>query len=126
MFAIVCANTISMLLARGSSRQAELAIRAALGAGRSRLIRQMISESLLLAAAGSLTGLALAKWGLSFIVSTVPKFNLIETQAVHRIAINLPTLSFTVAFAFLTGIVVGLLPAWRATRSDPLMALRHE
>jgi len=118
VFAIVCANTISMLLARGSSRQAELAIRAALGAGRSRLIRQMISESLLLAAAGSLTGLALAKWGLSFIVSTVPKFNLIETQAVHRIAINLPTLSFTVAFAFLTGIVVGLLPAWRATGLD--------
>jgi putative ABC transport system permease protein len=118
VFAIVCANTTSMLLARGSARQAELAIRAALGAGRWRLVRQMVAESVLMAGAGSLSGLGLAKWGLTFIVSSVPKYNLIETQAVHRISINLPALAFAVAFAFLTGIAVGLMPAWRATKLD--------
>jgi putative ABC transport system permease protein len=125
VFAIVCANTTSMLLARGSMRQAELAIRAALGAGRSRLVRQMVAESVLLAGAGSLGGLGLGRWGLTLIVSSVPKFNLIETQAVHRISINLPALGFTVAFAFLTGIAVGLVPAWRATNLDLNRSLKQ-
>lgn len=110
---IVCSNVTSMLLARGTSRQGEMAIRAALGAGRWRLIRQLVSEGVLLAGAASVTGLGLALWGIGTIESLLPKYNLVETQAVHRISINLPVLGFTVALSLLTGIVVGLLPAVR-------------
>jgi putative ABC transport system permease protein len=113
---IVCANVASMLLARGAARRGEMAIRSALGAGRWRLIRQLLVESLMLAGAASVAGLALAFWGLDTIVGLVPKYNLVETQAVHRIAINLPVLGFTVALSLLTGIVVGLLPALRVSK----------
>jgi len=122
---IVCANVASMLLARGSARCGEMAIRAALGAGRWRLIRQLVVESLMLAGAASVAGLALAFWGLDTIVSLVPKYNLIETQAVHRIAINLPVLGFTVALSLLTGIVVGLLPALRVSRLNLSESLKE-
>jgi predicted permease len=115
VFAIVCANTIGMLLARGSTRQAEMAIRSALGAGRLRLVRQLVAESVLLSAAAGVVGLVLAWCGLTLIVGLVPKQNLVETQALHRITLNLPALGFTVAWAFLTGIVVGLLPAVRVS-----------
>jgi putative ABC transport system permease protein len=112
---IVCANVASMLLARNTNRQGEMAIRAALGAGRLRLIRQLVVEALLLAGAGSIAGLVMARWGLATVVSLLPKYSLIETQAVHRISINLPVLGFTVALSLLTGIVVGLLPAIRVS-----------
>ena len=115
VFAIVCANSIGMLLARGSTRHAEMAIRSALGASRLRLVRQLVAESVLLSAAAGLVGLVLAWCGLTLIVGLVPKYNLIETQALHRIALNLPALGFTVAWAFLTGMVVGLLPAVRVS-----------
>src|SRR3989475_749279 len=112
---IVCANVASMLLARGASRHGEMAIRAALGAGRSRLIRQLLAESVVLAGAGGAVGVALAWSGLSIIVNLVPKYNLIETQGVHRIAISLSILGFTAALSLLTGIAVGLLPALRVS-----------
>jgi putative ABC transport system permease protein len=115
---IVCANVASMLLARGASRQGEMAIRAALGAGRSRLIRQLVVESLMLAGAASVAGLVLASAGLDMIVSLVPKYSLIATQGLHRIEINLPVLSFAVALSLLTGLVVGLLPALRVSKLD--------
>jgi len=110
---IVCTNVTSMLLARGATRQGETAVRAALGAGRWRLIRQLVAEGVLLAGAGSLAGLGLASWGLATIVSQLPKYSLVETQAIHRISINLPVLGFTVALALLTGTVVSILPALR-------------
>ena len=110
---IVCANVASMLLARGSTRQGEMATRAALGAGRLRLIRQLVVEAVLLAGLSSVVGVLLAHWGLVTILSLLPKYILVETQALHRISINLPVLGFTVALSLLTGIVVGLLPALR-------------
>jgi putative ABC transport system permease protein len=122
---IACANLASMLLARGSTRQGELAIRAALGAGQSRLIRQLVVETLMLAGAASLAGLALAWWGLAVIVSLVPKYNLVETQAVHQIAINFPVLGFTVALSLVTGILVGLLPALRVCRLNVNESLKE-
>jgi len=122
---IVCANVASMLLARGAARRGEMAIRAALGAGRWRLIRQLLVESLMLAGAASVAGLALAFWGLDTIVSLVPKYNLVETQAVHRIAINLPVLGFTVALSLLTGIVVGMLPALRVSKLNLSESLKE-
>ncbi|HEY6293657.1 MAG TPA: ABC transporter permease [Terriglobia bacterium] len=112
---IVCANVASMLLARGAVRQSEMAIRATLGAGRSRLVRQLLVESLMLAALASIVGVALASWGVDLVVNLVPKYNLLETQAVHRIGINLPVLAFTLALSLLTGIVAGLLPALRVS-----------
>jgi len=112
---IVCANVTSMLLARGSSRQAEMATRAALGAGRWRLIRQLVVEAVLLAGLASGVGVLLAHWGLVTVLSLLPKFTLVETQALHRISINLPVLGFTVALSLLTGIAVGLPPALRVS-----------
>ncbi|HEV2352329.1 MAG TPA: ABC transporter permease [Terriglobia bacterium] len=109
---IVCANVASMLLARGVARQGEIAIRAALGAGRSRLIRQLLVESLMLAGMASVAGLGLGFLALQGVVSLVPKYSLVE-PGLHEIAINLRVLAFTMAISPLTGIVSGLLPALR-------------
>ena len=112
---IVCANVASMLLARGAARQGEMAIRTALGAGRLRLIRQLLVESVLLVVAAGAGGLALAWWGISVIVNLVPKYNLVETQALHQISMDLTAFGFAAALSLLTGIVVGLLPAVRVS-----------
>ncbi|HEV2493348.1 MAG TPA: ABC transporter permease [Terriglobia bacterium] len=112
---IVGSNVASMLLARGTMRQGEMAIRAALGAGRLRLIRQLVVESVLLAVAGGVGGLMLARWGLSVIVNLVPKYNLVETESVHHISMNLAAFAFTAALCLLTGVAVGLLPALRVS-----------
>ncbi len=122
---IVCANVASMLLARGASRQGEMAIRAALGAGRWRLIRQLLVESLVLSGAASVAGLVLASSGLDMIVSLVPKYSLIATHGLHRIAINLPALGFTVVLSLLTGVVVGLLPALRVSNLNLSESLKE-
>ncbi|PYT79397.1 MAG: hypothetical protein DMG41_38710 [Acidobacteria bacterium] len=116
---IVGANVASMLLARGTTRQGEMAIRAALGAGRLRLIRQLLVESVLLAGAGGVGGLMLARSGLRMIVSLVPKYNLVETESVHHISMNLTAFAFTAALSLLTGAAVGLLPALRVSSLNP-------
>jgi putative ABC transport system permease protein len=118
MLMIVCANVASMLLARGMARQGEIAVRAALGAGRSRLMRQLVAESVVLALAAGAGGVILARWGLAVIVDLVPKYNLIETQALHQISMNTAVFGFATALSLVTGIGVGLLPAWRASRVD--------
>src|SRR5882762_3925494 len=112
---IVGANVASMLLARGTTRQGEMAIRAALGAGRLRLIRQLVVESVLLAGAGGVGGLMLARWVLRMMVSLVPKYNLVETESIHHISMNLTAFAFTAALSLLTGAAVGLLPALRVS-----------
>lgn len=120
---IVCSNVASMLLARGTTRQGEMAIRAALGAGRMRLVRQLVVESVLLAIAAGAGGLILARWGVGVTVNLVPKYNLVQTESVRHISINLAVFGFTTALSILTGIVVGLLPALRVSRvnlSEPL------
>ena len=122
---IVCANVASMLLARGAARQGEMAIRAALGAGRGRLIRQLLVESLLLAGAASVVGLALAWCGLHLIIGLVPEHTLIETYGVHGVAINRPVLGFMVALSLLTGILVGLLPALRVSSFNLDQSLKN-
>ena len=118
MMMIVCANVTSMFLARGTTRQGEMAIRASLGAGRARLMRQLLVESVLLAAAAGAGGLVLARWGLDAIIDLVPTYNLIETQALHQISMNFAVFGFAAALSVLTGIVVGLLPAARISRVD--------
>ena len=116
MLVIVCANVASMLLARSTDRQGEIAVRAALGAGQARLVRQLVMESVLLAAAAGGVGVTLSRSFLAVIVNQVPKYNLVETQALNHISMNLAAFGFAAALSLLTGIGVGLLPALRASR----------
>jgi putative ABC transport system permease protein len=122
---IVCANMTSMLLARGTTRQGEVVIRAALGAGRWRLIRQLVVEGTLLAVGGIGAGLILAWWGLATVLKLLPKYTLIE-PGVYRTSLNLPVLAFAVALALVTGVVVSLLPALRLSRPNLNESLKQQ
>ncbi len=122
---IVCANMTNMLLARGTTRQGEIVIRAALGAGRLRLIRQLVVEGTLLAVGGIGAGLILARWGLATVLKLLPKYTLIE-PGVYRTSLNLPVLAFGVALALLTGVLVSLLPALRLSRPNLNQSLDHQ
>ncbi len=117
---IACANVAGLLLARGSSRQAELAVRAALGASRSEITLQLLIESVLLSLMGGAAGVAVAGLTLRSLLEFVPK----NTPRVSEITINGPVLAFAIGLSVLTGILFGLLPARRMARLDPALALR--
>jgi putative ABC transport system permease protein len=117
---IGCGNVANLLLARATAREKEFAIRAALGAGRWRVIRQLLVESLLLAAGGATLGAFLAWGGLKALVALIPK-EIIPAEAVIRL--NAPVLLFTLGVAVLTALVFGLAPALQVARrelNDPL------
>jgi predicted permease len=118
---IACANIANLLLARASANRSQTAVRLALGAPRSRLIRQMLAESLLLALAGGAAGLYVAYAGTRAIL-------LLAFRGANYIPIearpSLPVLGFAMFLSLLTGIVFGIAPAWIASRSDPTDALR--
>ncbi len=118
---VACANVANLLLARGVTRKSETSIRMALGAARSRLIRQMLTESVLLGCMGGLAGLAVAYAGTKTILS------LAFPDAVHLpidASPSLPVLGFAFLLSLLTGIVFGIVPAWITSHSDPAEALR--
>jgi predicted permease len=118
---IACANVASLLLAQAAARQQEIAVRAALGAGPGRLVRQLLTESLLIALAGGAAGVALAAWSLGLIarlgVSGVPRL--------HQVGLNLPVLLFTVAVSALAALLFGLVPAAQVAEPDLNRPLRE-
>ena len=110
---IACANVAHMLLARAATRQSEIAVRLALGATRWQIVRQLLTESLLLAALSSLVGLAIAAGGVRLIAATAPA----DLPRAADMAIEGWTLAFTLGLTVVTAIVFGLVPAWQAART---------
>ncbi|HET8925868.1 MAG TPA: ABC transporter permease [Candidatus Acidoferrum sp.] len=112
---IGCGNVSILLLARGTARQHELAIRTAIGAGRTRILRQLLTEALMLSFMGAAIGVAVANSLVKLIVDWLPQFSFPHEAA---ISINLPVLSFSVGLALLTGIAFGISPALQSSRTD--------
>src|SRR5262245_41660715 len=121
---IACANVANLLLARSALRGAEISVRLAVGAGRWRLIRQLLTESMLLAALGGVVGVVFAFWGKSALVALTDKDTGFLPSGVD-LSLNWRVLAFTFAVSLLTGALFGLAPAWRATSHDLSTALKQ-
>jgi putative ABC transport system permease protein len=113
---IACVNITNITLARGTTRRRELAVRAALGAGRLRLGRLLLVESTLLALIGGVVGLLLAYWSIQFLASGLPEYLVDANSRVANLGIDKIALGFTLAVSVITGILFGVVPAWQLSR----------
>ncbi len=118
---IACANVANLLLARSAGRQREIAIRIALGLSRARLIRQLLTESLVLSLSGAALGILFAEWGARILVGFL---SVGWSRVFLDLTIDTRLLAFTAGLAVLTGLLFGMAPAWRGTRVDPQSAMK--
>jgi putative ABC transport system permease protein len=118
---IGCANLANLLLSRAVARRKEIAVRVALGVGRWRIARQLITESVLLGLAGGACGLFVAAWSLAVVRQFIPP----GLTSAARVGLDGPVLAYTLALSALTGVLFGLVPAWQATRLDVHEALKQ-
>ncbi|MGZ5004889.1 MAG: ABC transporter permease, partial [Chthoniobacterales bacterium] len=118
---IACVNVANLLLARATSREKEIGIRAALGASRSRILRQLLTESALLSLAGGAAGMLLAVWGTAALVSLLPQ----NFPRAGEISPDVRVLGFTALVSLITGLLFGLAPAFRVSRPDVVSALNE-
>ena len=122
---IACANVANLLLARAAQRGAEISVRLAVGAGRWRLIRQLLTESLLLAALGGAVGVLFAIWGNRALLALSDKNTGRIVPSGVELSLNWRVLAFTLAISLLTGVLFGLAPAWRSTGWDLATSLKQ-
>ena len=118
---VACVNVANLLLARSVSRHKEIGIRAALGAGRWHIVKQLVSESAVLGACGGLAGLLLAIWGLEGLKALLPA----DIPRITEISPDVRVLGFTAAISLAVGLLSGLLPAWRASRPNLIASLNE-
>jgi len=117
---IACANVGSLLLARATARKAEISLRMALGANRWRIVRQLLTESMLLAAIGGVCGVLLAQWGVVILVNLVAKESPLNTRP------DASVLAFTIGVSLLAGLLFGIIPALRASKTDLATAMKEK
>ncbi len=121
---IACANVANLLLARSAGRRREIGVRLAVGAGRVRLVRLLLAESLAIAFAGGILGIAVAAWGIPLLAAMLERASTFTVPRASTISVDMTVLAFTTFVSIAAGLIFGLVPAMRASRVDLNEALK--